>query len=164
MYVFAGAKDRQLVRLTFKPEQYGVPNCVLIFAFYEGRLLLVKHRERGWELPGGKIEPGELAEAAAKREAQEEAGATIAVLEPVGQYSIDEDGRTSIVKTIYIALIASLSPLPGGHETDEVRLVSEPPSPSEVRSDPSYSYVMKDDVYELTLARIADHRYGRQRW
>lgn len=164
MYVFAGARDRQLVRLTFKPEQFGVPNCVLIFAFHEGKLLLVKHRERGWELPGGKIEPGELAEAAAKREAQEEAGAAIAVLEPVGQYSIDEDGRTSIVKTIFIALIASMSPLPGGYETDEARLLPEPPSSRDVRNDPSYSYVMKDDVYELTLARIADHRFCRRRY
>lgn len=41
----------------------------------EGReFLMVRHRERGWELPGGKIEPGEGPVHCALREFREETG------------------------------------------------------------------------------------------
>ena len=40
----------------------------------EGKILLVKSPWRGWEYPGGLIEPGESFEAALKREIREEAG------------------------------------------------------------------------------------------
>lgn len=39
-----------------------------------GRLLLVEHPERGWELPGGRVEPGESPEEAMHRELFEETG------------------------------------------------------------------------------------------
>ena len=39
-----------------------------------GRLLLVRHPERGWEFPGGRVEPGESPEEAMHRELLEETG------------------------------------------------------------------------------------------
>lgn len=36
------------------------------------RFLMARHRQRGWELPGGRIEPGEAPLAAAQREFEEE--------------------------------------------------------------------------------------------
>ena len=39
----------------------------------EGKLLLVKHKKRGWEIPGGHVEANEACEAAISRELYEEA-------------------------------------------------------------------------------------------
>ncbi len=54
--------------------------CVYVFAFRNGQLLLVKNRKRGWEAPGGKIEPGETPEEAAMREFKEETGRGLKIL------------------------------------------------------------------------------------
>ena len=50
----------------------------------KGELLLVKSPWRGWEYPGGLIEPGESFEAALKREVREEAGVEIEITGFVG--------------------------------------------------------------------------------
>lgn len=48
--------------------------------------LLLLHRidKNHWELPGGKKEPGETPEQAAKREAEEETGCKIEIIEYIG--------------------------------------------------------------------------------
>lgn len=43
-------------------------------------VLLVRHRERGWVPPGGKVEPGETPRVAAVRELQEETGVAAELL------------------------------------------------------------------------------------
>ncbi len=50
----------------------------------KGEVLLVKSPWRGWEYPGGLIEPGESFEAALKREIFEESGAEIEITGFVG--------------------------------------------------------------------------------
>jgi 8-oxo-dGTP pyrophosphatase MutT (NUDIX family) len=53
----------------------------------EAGVLLVLRRElRGWELPGGRVEPGEDERAALARELREEAGLEVAVEDLVGEY------------------------------------------------------------------------------
>jgi len=48
---------------------------VYVIAFdREGRFLMVRHARRAWEMPGGKLEPGEDPEAGAVREFREETG------------------------------------------------------------------------------------------
>lgn len=50
----------------------------------EGKILLVKSPWRGWEYPGGLIEPGETFEEALHREVREEAGVEIEIIGFVG--------------------------------------------------------------------------------
>lgn len=45
----------------------------------EGKILLVKSPDRGWEIPGGQVEEGETLTDALKREIKEEAGIHIEV-------------------------------------------------------------------------------------
>jgi len=47
---------------------------VYVIAFRGDRFLMVRHARRAWEMPGGKVDPGEEPEAAAAREFREETG------------------------------------------------------------------------------------------
>ena len=49
-------------------------------AFKDGKVLMVFNKKRnGWEMPGGKLEPGETSEQAAVRECREESGYDVSV-------------------------------------------------------------------------------------
>ena len=69
------------------------PDNVLAAAFAvvrddEARVLLVRRVDDGnWELPGGRIDVGESASAAAAREVAEEAGVEVLITDLVGVYS-----------------------------------------------------------------------------
>lgn len=69
----------------------------------EGRVLLVRHSYRaGWFLPGGGVDKGETLEEAARREAEEEAGALVAELRLLGVYADFPGGKED-----YIAVFGS---------------------------------------------------------
>lgn len=56
------------------------PRSVYTVALKDGKVLMVYNpRRKGWEMPGGKIEPGETAREAAAREFMEEAGYAVSI-------------------------------------------------------------------------------------
>jgi 8-oxo-dGTP pyrophosphatase MutT (NUDIX family) len=100
-------------------------HCVIRDA--DGRLLLVRHVEGRWMLPGGAIEPGETPADAARRECWEEASVLVEPFRVVGVYGGPEYGvtyangdRTRWVVTIFEARILSGEPRAGDDETQDV--------------------------------------------
>ena len=53
----------------------------------DGRILLVRVAQRGWEMPGGQVEEGEDLVAALRREIAEESSCMVDVVDLVGVYS-----------------------------------------------------------------------------
>lgn len=124
------------------------PASVLVFAFFYGNLLWVKHPSRGWEVPGGKIEPGEEPEAAVRREAYEEAGATLQDLRWLGEYAIFVDGKKSY-KWAYRAELWDVEARPANSEIVDVGFFHPPLVPELARQRGDVSPIMKDDVYPI---------------
>ncbi len=71
-------------RVDPRPSVFGAATVIV----RDGRVLLVRHTyaELNWEIPGGGADPGESADEAARREAREETGVTLAKLRLTGVY------------------------------------------------------------------------------
>ncbi len=143
------------VTLTFDPDLIGQRTArhVLVFPFFEGKLLFTRHRERGLELPGGKVEQGETSLAAAVRETMEETGYALSAIERIGQYVVNE----SMVKDIYVARVDRRVGDPTGPDVEGAHLFDA--IPENVKGNPQFSRYLYDQVYPLTLARIRSHRF-----
>lgn len=53
---------------------------VYAVAFSGDEFLMIRNRRRGWEMPGGKVEPGETPEQAVRREFSEETGGELKII------------------------------------------------------------------------------------
>ena len=51
--------------------------ATFVYAFDGDRLLMTHLKSRGWDLPGGHVEPGETPDRTARREVYEETGARL---------------------------------------------------------------------------------------
>lgn len=147
------------VTLTFDSREYDRQEArhVLIFPFWQGKLLFTRHRQRGIELPGGKVEPHESSIAAALREVFEETGAILDGIERIGQYTVNREWS----KDIYVARVLSYTQTPSGEDVSETVVFEQ--IPLDVKGDPRFSRLLYDDVYPLALAQALQHRFADQR-
>jgi len=86
------------------------------------RVVLVRRRNppRGWAIPGGFVDEGERLDVAAAREASEETGLSVTLLEQFHSYSDPaRDPRRHTISTVYLAT-ASGQPH-GGDDAAEAR-------------------------------------------
>lgn len=162
-YQFAGAYGGQ-VTLSFDFADYQEPGYVLVLPFYKGKLILTKHEKRGWEVPGGTIEPGEMPIQAAVRETYEETGAELDAVEWIGQYVIVGEREHPMVKSVYAARVTQLHPLPPDFETEDVRICEEYPIPEQIKNDLAFSPIMRDSVYPYVIEQIEriQHPFARK--
>ena len=99
---------------------------VVVCSFYEGKLLLSRHKQRStWETQGGHIEAGETPLQAARRELFEESGIKDADVYPVCDYWGFNSQECSN-GMVFLAVVHSLGELPES-EMKEIGVFDELP-------------------------------------
>ncbi|WP_100013189.1 RNA deprotection pyrophosphohydrolase [Lentibacillus sediminis] len=151
MYRFRDYYNNQ-VKLSFENHPFsGSPKHVWVVCRHKDVWLLTKHRGRGFEFPGGKVEPGETAEEAAVREVKEETGGEVTSLEYIGQYHVTGKHET-VIKNVYFAEVGKLQEQKTYYETDGPMLLET--IPHDVKHNSTYSFIMKDGVLDYCLEYI----------
>ncbi|MCL2361985.1 MAG: NUDIX domain-containing protein [Defluviitaleaceae bacterium] len=93
----------------------------VIFARYGANWLFCRHKDRDtYEVPGGRIEPGESPYECARRELQEETGAVKFTIHPAFDYAVYRDDGSSNGQVFY-ADVETLGELPPDSEMVEVQ-------------------------------------------
>jgi len=110
-----------------------------------------------WEYPGGKIEPGETALAALRRELREECGIEIQSARPLIRVSHDYPDRSV---DLNVFLVTDYSGAPHGREGQETAWIER----GELRkihfldgNRPITNAVLLDDRYAITNTRVYSH-------
>ena len=100
-----------------RPSVFGAASVIV----RSGAVLLVHHTygELNWEIPGGGADPGESAEAAARREAREETGVTLGELRMTGVYW-EPQGAFGWHHFVFRAELAPGSAEPRAADTGEI--------------------------------------------
>lgn len=105
-----------------------IPDAQLRFAVIaarqDGEWIFCRHRLRAaWELPGGHRERGETIDEAARRELNEETGATAFDLHPIALYVVEQNGD-EVSGALYFAEVYKTEPLDPTSEIGEIRRTS----------------------------------------
>ncbi|GMA62227.1 NUDIX domain-containing protein [Alicyclobacillus fastidiosus] len=123
------------------------PHSVLIFPVLFHNLVWVHHPIRGWEVPGGKLEPGEEALGAVRREAYEEAGLELGAVFWIAEYQIVFEGQV-VPKWVFVADVVDVRARPNTSEIDDVQVFHPVLDPTRARTRQNVSPIMKDIVYQ----------------
>ncbi|GAA0428486.1 antimutator 8-oxo-(dGTP/GTP)ase [Lentibacillus halophilus] len=146
---------RNKVTLSFDDHPFARhPKHVWVICLYGDQWLLTRHKDRGLEFPGGKVEDKERPEDAAVREVWEETGGVTESIVYIGQYIVAGKGGT-IVKNVYMAIVQDLIPQKTYYETHGPILLET--IPKNVKHRASYSFIMKDDVLPRCLHYVNTH-------
>lgn len=145
---------RNKVILSFKKQPFSkTPKHVWVIARYNGKWLLTKHKSRGIEFPGGKVENGETAEQAAIREVMEETGGVVHELHYIGQYFVS--GKSgNIIKNVYFGEIDKLTEQENYYETEGPVLLDD--FPEDMKTNEQFSFMMKDEVLPRCLKKVKE--------
>ncbi|MRG85218.1 RNA deprotection pyrophosphohydrolase [Salinibacillus xinjiangensis] len=142
------------VKLSFTKNPFSPsPKHVWVITKYQDQWLLTKHKDRGMEFPGGKVEIGETAEEAAKREVFEETGGIVSDLTYIGQYFVDGKGG-EVIKNVYFGEVDELREQTSYHETLGPVLLDQ--LPKNIRESSMFSFMMKDGVLPNSLKVIKE--------
>lgn len=143
-----------LVKLAFSAHTFDKqPEHVLVICKKGKDWLLTKHKKRGLEFPGGKLERGETIEEAARREVMEETGATLNRLELIGEYEVTLNEK-KFVKAIFYGEADEIAK--NGHYFETDGPVCIEGDLLNLRWGDDYSFIMKDEVVERSILRIKE--------
>lgn len=126
------------------------------FAFHGEGLLMVRLRKRGWDIPGGRIDPGETPAAAAVREVREEACARVEIIELLGMQELERYGPRLpedrgpfplSAQIYYLCRLVKLEPFSASKESRERSFID----PEDARQEPTMIYYA--EIYEEALHR-----------
>ncbi|MDR4948952.1 RNA deprotection pyrophosphohydrolase [Neobacillus cucumis] len=140
------------IELAFCPDAFNMKAMhVLVICQFKNRWLLTKHKLRGLEFPGGKVESGETLEEAARREVFEETGAVLSDLQFIAEYKVN-DTKGAFAKAVFWGKV---------DKVEKTQTYFETNGPVEVEGDllqlrfaDEYSFIMKDQVIEECLRYI----------
>jgi len=134
----------------------------LALAFDGERILMTNLRQRGWDIPGGHIEPGETPEAAMRREVMEEAGAQLTDVQLLGYQRIRLLGQVpdgyryphpDSYQILYLAHVAELAAFSATEEASQ-RAFFTPTAAQEL------TWVQENRLmYDQALARVKKLRW-----
>lgn len=124
-------------------DQESVFAMVIPFAPGQKQFFMSHHHRRDtWELPSGKVEPGESPARAAERELLEEAGARVDQLRPVG-ILLTRLEQVPGQGHLYWGEVIQRSNLPQGSEMDDVRAFSPDTLPAPEQMPPVTRWVVQ---------------------
>ncbi|GLC88153.1 NUDIX domain-containing protein [Lysinibacillus piscis] len=140
------------VDLSFTKGEFAIePKHVLVFLKHENKWLCTIHKQRGVEVPGGKVEAGETLEQAAIREVFEETGVHAKNLTWFAEYAVHD--KVVFAKTVFTAQFAGQEEIAFDLETAGMVWLTD----EEFVNHPQLSFHMQDEGMHKMLEVLQQH-------